>query len=476
MAEPASLRRSVWTSSLITLGALALFVAVAAFVPSPRQGLPLLLLGVFLAVTPALVWLAFFYQRDRAEPEPKPLVVRAFVFGAIAAAVLAAPTIAQATGPASFDLPNVWLRLLVNIFSIGLLQETLKLAMVRYVVLGTNEFNRHPDGIIYGMATGLGFATVLTLDFVVRSGGVLPLAGAISAVVNVLVHGTLGAFTGYYIGRVKIDGKDLAWMARGLLVAAVANGLYQTASQEVTRLGLGFNPWYGLGVAALLAAVVGGILFAMFQRAYQRATGALETVSIQIHARSKRMPWDIHVRYDLLLVGALIVGLSVGWGASAACSIGTMQYTSSELPVRFDYPSEWWQVRQGEGELAIQDARSQAAFKPTFSLTASKVRQGATLESLAHESALARENVEQLYHIDAREAGLQVDGLDAMRVRYTYVTQAGGAPQVVSGVETLVLHGNRLYTFRFESERDSFEQGLALYERIMQTVRFDTSS
>jgi RsiW-degrading membrane proteinase PrsW (M82 family) len=90
-------------------------------------------------------------------------------------------------------------RIVLTVLSISLMQEVLKLAMVRYVVLGTDEFDRHPDGIVYGLATGVGFATVLTVEYILRVGGVVPQAGAIIAVQNALLHGALGAVTGYYM-------------------------------------------------------------------------------------------------------------------------------------------------------------------------------------------------------------------------------------------------------------------------------------
>ena len=79
-----TMRRSVWISVAITVAALAVYLVVAVFIPPPQRGVPLIALGVFLALVPAVIWLGFFYQRDHVEPEPKRLVARVFLFGGLA--------------------------------------------------------------------------------------------------------------------------------------------------------------------------------------------------------------------------------------------------------------------------------------------------------------------------------------------------------------------------------------------------------
>ena len=138
-----TMRQSIWVSVLVTVVALAIYLAAAAFIPSPQADLPLIALGVGLAVVPAIVWLAFFYQRDHVEPEPRRLVARIFFFGALGAAALAIPITELFFQNSIVQLNSVFARFVVTVFSIALVQEVLKVAMVRYVVLGTDEFDEH---------------------------------------------------------------------------------------------------------------------------------------------------------------------------------------------------------------------------------------------------------------------------------------------------------------------------------------------
>jgi RsiW-degrading membrane proteinase PrsW (M82 family) len=467
--EGLSLRRSVWISSLITLAGLVIFIGVAALIPRPAGGIGVLALGVFLALVPAAVWLVFFYQQDRTEPEPKRLVVRMFVFGALAAAALS--LVSRDIDQALDQFPNLIVRLLLTIFSLSLMQEVLKVAMVRYVLLGTNEFDEYPDGIVYGLASGMGFATILTISFVFRSPGVIPLAGAIQATDNALVHGVLGAVSGYYLGRVKLDGKKLGWMAQGLTVVTVVNGLYQVFGDELSSR-LAFNPWYGLGVAVLVALVVGAVLFYFFRRALRRATGDLSTVSIQAHARSLDMPWDIHVRYDFLLIGALALALVVGFGAGLILREQVVAYEGDELPVEFVYPAGWAVQTEGAGGLTLRDLTSSAAFKTTIGVTGNKTRGDSSLDFLIAQRSAADE--QSMYTETGRQADITVSGYPALRVEYRYAAETASGPAVVQGLATYVLVEDRLYTFWYEADPRIYDDYLGRYDRLLRSLHFET--
>lgn len=466
-----TVRTSIWVSVVVTVAALAVYLVAAAFIPPLESGLPLISLGVLLALIPAVVWLAFFYQRDHVEPEPKRLVARIFLFGALAAAAVSVPLSELFFSNAISELNSVAARFIVTVFSVSLIQEVLKLAMVRYVVLGTDEFDEHPDGIVYGLAAGLGFATVLNIDFVLASGGVVPLQGAIQATNNALVHGALGAFTGYFVGRVKLDGERVGWLAMGLAIATVVNGLYQTVSDEVTKLGLEFRPGYALVVAVVLAAGLGIILFALFRRAHSLAGGQLTTITQQAQARSVDMPWDIAPRYDSVLVGVLVLALAVGWGLSYSLNQRLVSYTDSQLPVSLSYPADWGVEREGGGLLLVNLEAGQA-FRPTFQLASQRVRPGTDLDSEVRHRTRRQEEQLDFFQAQPAQAGPMVGGQPTQEVAYRYVTQTSSGPVVIEGVDTMLLYNDRLYVLRFTAEPDIFDEGLPQFERILSTVRF----
>ncbi len=465
--DSVSFRRSFWFSALIAAAILAALIGVSNFLPRPDDPVVLVGLGVMLALVPALVWMAFFNQMDRSEPEPNRLIARAFAFGALSAAAVAIPFAAYVDQHTFIFFPNLIVRMLLIILSISLMQEVLKLAMVRYVVLGTNEFDRHPDGIVYGLATGMGFATVLTVEYILRQGGVDPLAGAIRAVQNALVHGVLGAVTGYYIGRVKIDGKTVAWMATGLGAATLVNGLYQIVQTELASQ-MAYNPWYELILAAVLAIVIGAALFALFRRALARAVGDLNTISIQAHARDRDMPWDIALRYDGLILGAALIALLVGIGAGLVAGSRTVPHQADELGVSLSFPARWAVEQAGTGRFAVRDFATGALI----AVSRDKEQPDSSLDLLvAEESAALEQNLEFYTEVGEQEQ-LQVDSQDAIQVQFQYAAEDADGPSVRTGAVTYVLVGDRLYIFRYEAKPEDFEQGLPDYERLLRSVRF----
>ncbi len=469
--EELSLRRSVWRSSLITLAVLAVYIGISAVIPQPGAPTGLLLLSLFLALIPALVWMVFFYQQDRDEPEPKQLVIRMFLFGSLAAVL--AVILGRAFVTQTLKLyQGIILSGILTLLSVSLMQETLKVMMVRYVVLGTNEFDRHPDGIVYGMASGLGFSTVLTIAFVLQSGGVVPLAGAIRAVNNALIHGALGAVSGYYIGRVKIDGKKLPWLFEGLGLVTGVNAIYQVASNEFTSR-LVFNPWYGLIVAVVLSILVVLVLFYFFRRALMRAVGDLTTISIQAHARSLKMPWDIKTRYDWVLLGALLLSLLVGLGVGAIVDARTAPYEGDALALTFDYPAGW-AVQGGQtGGFAARDLSSAGIFNSQISVTDEKVRDNTNLDLLVVERVTQHALQDDLFTELDRQSGVEVGGYPAIRSEYQYSDQVAAGLAVVQGVDTYVLVESRLYVFTYQAGDGEFDSHVSRYDRLLRSVSFE---
>jgi RsiW-degrading membrane proteinase PrsW (M82 family) len=159
---------------------------------------------------------------------------------------------------------------------VGFTQEFLKYAAVRFSIYYSNEFDQRVDGVIYGTAAGIGYATMLNVMAVVNSGGIAGTelgAGVIRIVVTTLAQGALGGLVGYFIARTKFDDEPLWWMPLGLTIAAVINGLFSWLSGEITRAPIsidatglgtgGYNPWPALVLGTLVAILLFGAVFVL---------------------------------------------------------------------------------------------------------------------------------------------------------------------------------------------------------------------
>lgn len=264
-------RRGMWLSTLIGIPVLLLFVGVVLllvrFVQPTLTGTPLVLVGLLLALVPAIVWLGVFYQQDRLEAEPKGYVLGIFLLGAILAQGVAVPAVRDLFRVGDWlNSGGVAINILGAILVVGFVQEYLKYAGVRFTIFGSAEFDERVDGIIYGAAIGLGFATMLNIQYVVAHGGVQLGVGVIRITITALAQASFAGVSGYFLGRAKFEQMPFWWLPAGVTLAATLNGIVAFLLQEVSMQGLKFTPAYGLFLAAVVAAGTFVVLFALIRR------------------------------------------------------------------------------------------------------------------------------------------------------------------------------------------------------------------
>jgi RsiW-degrading membrane proteinase PrsW (M82 family) len=277
-------RRGGWqadvASIVLLVGFVVIVFAVDALVGARLSGTALTAVGLVLAAVPAVVWLAFFYRRDRLEPEPRTVVAGEFVLGMLVATAIGIPVVDQVFDVGSWLFASPLVHLAGGILVIGIVQEALKYLTVRLSVYNSREFDERTDGIIYGTAVGLGFATALNVAFVVESGGVDLGTGAIRIVLTSLAHASFGGVIGYFLGRQKFEPRPIWWMPAGVALAAILNGVFFFLRSTVGRGTIegpldAVAPWIGLILAALLAAAVTAVLSTLIRRELaQTAAGA----------------------------------------------------------------------------------------------------------------------------------------------------------------------------------------------------------
>jgi len=279
-------RPSAWRAGLVHILSLVAFVLVVegllALIDPTLSGWPLVAVGLVLTLIPALIWLIFFYQQDRLEPEPKGYVFAVFILGALLAQAVGIPLLRDLFQVRRWLPISPWANLLGSILVIGFTQEFLKYIAVRYTIYPSAEFDERVDGVVYGTAAGLGYATMLNLHYVVGSGGVNLQAGVIRIVVTALAQASFSGLSGYFLGRAKFEVEPVWWLPSGLALAAVANGLFTYLRGELTTPALhltggGFNPWPGLILAAAVALVTFGALFYLIRRANRLTLAGTDT-------------------------------------------------------------------------------------------------------------------------------------------------------------------------------------------------------
>ena len=226
-------------------------------------------IGIVLALVPAGLWLWFFYSQDRLEPEPRGYVAAVFLLAAILEDFLAERV---------FDVFELgqWLPassaalVLGSILVKGIMFSLIVWAVIRFTVFPTREFDERMDGIVYGTAAGLGIATMLNLNYVLDSGGVLLGPGVINIIVTTLAQASFGGLIGYFLGEANFIDEPVWWMPLGIGLASVLNGAFLALSVLVKASGTGVN----VILALVLAAVVAVLTFAGLMYLMRRAIAA----------------------------------------------------------------------------------------------------------------------------------------------------------------------------------------------------------
>jgi len=190
-----------------------------------------------LGVGPGIFWLFYFYSKDRLEPEPKHMVLLSFFLGGLAALPIAiAETVVASVVVASFFF--------IAVFIAPVVEEIGKYLTVRWTVYKSSHFDEPMDGIVYGVAGALGFASVENVIYLISAAvdaETFWTTAAIRAVLSVPGHALFSALWGYALGwsiLIKDTAKRLSILSTGLLLSILFHGLFNFSVVSGGFLGL----------------------------------------------------------------------------------------------------------------------------------------------------------------------------------------------------------------------------------------------
>jgi len=195
-------------------------------------------LAIVAGAAPSLFLLTFFYLRDRWQREPMHRVLMAFALGlyAMAAARGLAVTVLGFLPPDWLSSGTEAARLFESFALAGLIEETAKWVILVAAVYHWDEFDEPLDGVVYGVALALGFATLENVFYIAQAQTGVDRGFTVAwqrALFAVPAHALFGGAMGYYAGRTKFDRTNPAalWSDRVccLLVPIAFHGAYNYA-------------------------------------------------------------------------------------------------------------------------------------------------------------------------------------------------------------------------------------------------------
>jgi RsiW-degrading membrane proteinase PrsW (M82 family) len=433
-------RKGVWRTAIAAVVALLIFVAavvVLDLVLKPQlSGGALVLTGLILAVVPAALWLVFFYQQDRLEPEPLGYVVRMFVIGLALAGAIGIPLTDQLFGVQNWlyrDPLTTWIG---SIFITGGVAAFIIYAAVRYFMFDEPEFDERTDGVVYATAAALGYATSLNLQFILANGGARLGTGEIFVAEVALAFAAFGGLLGYFLGRAKLEQDPIWWLPLGLVLTSFLGGLFvilrgqlDPGSITITGHGSGLPSFNGLILAGILAVVVTVIVSYLIGRDIQRSLSGKQppaTVDPTIG--------DRQANYATLGVFALmlIIGGLIGSNAINKTNSFVAQGVHGSYPATYNVAT-----RQGEVFRAVDTVGTGAEFVILMPA-------GTDAATVSNQLAGSRSTDYSLYKVMSTGKAT-VNGQAALTQRFAYVDPnglTGAAPQVHQGIDYIfVING-----------------------------------
>jgi RsiW-degrading membrane proteinase PrsW (M82 family) len=226
-----------------------------------------ILISLFAAIVPTLLYVLLFYWADRYEREPRWLATVAFFWGAFPAIVLS--VIGEfAFGEPFFNSAGTLMGDVVSGSLVAPFVEELVKGAALFAIYWwkRQEFDGVLDGIIYGALVGFGFAMTENLLFFLGAyfeGGIGSLTVVIflRSIIFGLNHAFYTAMIGIGIGIARYKRSSLArllWCLVGLSAGIFAHALHNLGAALVT---VSYAAWLinfmvaGAGVAITLLAI-----------------------------------------------------------------------------------------------------------------------------------------------------------------------------------------------------------------------------
>ncbi len=282
------------------------------------------------AIVPSLLLLWYFHARD-LHPEPGKVLFASFGLG-----VATIPGVLLAAWPLTFVVAELQEPHLAGLgaafLTAAIPEELFKLVVVWGYAARNRHFDEPMDGIVYGVAVSLGFATLENVLYVGSGGLGVAVMRALTAVPG---HAFFGAVMGYFVGQARFAPRGRgASLALAFVVPVLLHGLYDFPLLTLPALGDSVEPVHGLVLVglALTTLVVSGVLA---RRSLRR---------LRVEQESRRAA-GLPASYTEVVVGmeaAVVAGPGgmVVEAASVSASVVSAQPPAPPAPGRtWDFPS-----------------------------------------------------------------------------------------------------------------------------------------
>ena len=229
--------------------------------------------AMILAIVPGLIVLFYVYKKDKVEKEPRKLLVKLLIFGALS--VIPA-IIFEVVGEAILNsrltdgMSFIALAAIDNFLIIALAEEFCKYMFLKWGSWKHPAFDYRFDALVYAICVGMGFAITENIFYVIQDGLAVAAFRAVTAIPG---HACFAISMGIYYGEAKLmekigytqKSKSLRRMA--LWVPVLMHGFYDFS--------LSVDAWW-MVVIFFIYIIATDIVIIMKIRKYSREDAPLD--------------------------------------------------------------------------------------------------------------------------------------------------------------------------------------------------------
>lgn len=188
-----------------------------------------LFVPLVLAIAPAVLLLRYFLGKDKEKPEPRGRVMLVFFGGVISIIpAIILELIVSRIGRSLYLSP--YLTAAFDAFIVaGLVEEYMKLTVVKITAYNRGVFDEYSDGIMYAVTAGLGFACFENVMYVINGGLTVALVRAFT---SIPLHACASGIMGFFIGKARFSSgrrEESRLLRIGLFLAVIIHGYYNFA-------------------------------------------------------------------------------------------------------------------------------------------------------------------------------------------------------------------------------------------------------
>jgi len=234
-------------------------------VAPPTALVPVLSVG--MVVLPLLLWLLLSVLAERRAIEPRQRLIVVFVITALAANAITLPFIEGVLQPGRWlPLEDAINRIIGYTFSIGIMQETTKYLVLRYTIW-QDLLRIRTDAVAYSVASALGYAFALNIQFLIANPGASLDVVALRVVENVALNLVGALFISLGLAETRFSTPSPFFMTIMLALAAFVVGTTQPLQSGLVNAifsvrGVFDRPLVGFGfTAALFFGVLAMVTF-----------------------------------------------------------------------------------------------------------------------------------------------------------------------------------------------------------------------